>query len=121
MAFDETRQAWLPVAEAGFEHEQFAIYVWRSVRKTADTKTVKSRRSLKTEQDRVCGAVGRGKELVFCTRTGTALSAGNVRRDFRTVLDQAGLVGKDWTPRECGTASCRCSRPTTSRSRTSLG
>jgi site-specific recombinase XerD len=61
---------------------------------------VETLRALKTEQDRVCGAVGRGKELVFCTRTGTALSAGNVRRDFRTVLDQAGLVGKDWTPRE---------------------
>ncbi|MEV5704878.1 tyrosine-type recombinase/integrase [Actinoallomurus sp. NPDC052274] len=37
---------------------------------------------------------------VFCTRTGTALSAGNVRRDFRAVLDSAGLVGKEWTPRE---------------------
>jgi site-specific recombinase XerD len=37
---------------------------------------------------------------VFCTRTGTALSAGNVRRDFRAVLDRAGLVGREWTPRE---------------------
>jgi site-specific recombinase XerD len=37
---------------------------------------------------------------VFVTRTGKALSAGNVRRDFRKVVDRAGLNGKDWTPRE---------------------
>jgi len=37
---------------------------------------------------------------VFRTRTGTALSAGNVRRDIRAVLDDAGLVGQEWTPRE---------------------
>jgi hypothetical protein len=70
----------------GWDHEQFAVYVWRSVRKTGDTKTVKSRRSLllpercvevlrqlKAEQDRAHDAAGnawRG-ELVFCTRTGT--------------------------------------------------
>lgn len=29
------------------------------------------------------GHVQSRKDLVFCTRTGTALSAGNVRRDFR--------------------------------------
>jgi site-specific recombinase XerD len=37
---------------------------------------------------------------VFCTKNGTPLSAENVRRDFRKVLDRAGLVGTDWTPRE---------------------
>ncbi|WP_433179591.1 tyrosine-type recombinase/integrase [Actinoallomurus sp. CA-150999] len=115
VAFDEDRQTWCPVSEVGWEHEQFAVYVWRSVRKTGDTKTVKSRRSLrlpnrcvaalkalKAEQDRHRGAghARGGKDLVFCTRTGTALSAGNVRRDFRTALDSAGLVGKEWTPRE---------------------
>jgi hypothetical protein len=30
----------------GFDHEQFAIYVWRSVRASGDTKTEKSRRTL---------------------------------------------------------------------------
>lgn len=115
VAYDQNRQAWLPVTEAGWEHEQFAIYVWRSVRRTGDTKTVKSRRSLlipdrcvevlralKAEQDREDDATKRGrKELVFRTRTGTALSAGNVRRDFRAVLDTVpGLNAKDWTPRE---------------------
>lgn len=116
VAFDEGRQAWCPVTEVGWEHAEFAVYVWRSVRKTGDTKTVKSRRSLqlpdrcvdvlmalKAEQDRtqeLTDHPASGKELVFCTRTGTALSAGNVRRDFRAVLGKAGLVGQEWTPRE---------------------
>jgi site-specific recombinase XerD len=45
---------------------------------------------------------GRAGELVFATRTGTELSAGNVRRDFRKVISQAGtgLVPEEWTPRE---------------------
>lgn len=116
MTFDEGTQTWRPVADAGWDHDQFALHVWRSVRKTGDTKTIKSRRSLrlptrcvevlrelKTEQDQVreeAGSAWIGRELVFCTRTGTPLSAGNVRRDFRAVLDRAGLVGTEWTPRE---------------------
>ncbi|MFC9971442.1 hypothetical protein ACFVH6_11160 [Spirillospora sp. NPDC127200] len=32
--------------EAGWEHEQFAVYIWRSVRAGGRTKTKKSRRSL---------------------------------------------------------------------------
>jgi hypothetical protein len=31
---------------------------------------------------------------------GRELAAHNVRRDLRTILDAAGLTGKDWTPRE---------------------
>lgn len=38
--------------------------------------------------------------LVFITRTGRELEAHNVRRDFRKVIDQAGLAGEDWVPRE---------------------
>ncbi|MGP3933866.1 tyrosine-type recombinase/integrase [Nonomuraea sp. KM88] len=38
--------------------------------------------------------------LVFATRNGTAMSAGNVRREFRWVITRAGLVGSEWTPRE---------------------
>jgi hypothetical protein len=34
------------VTEAGFEHNKFAVYVWRSVREDGDTKTEKSRRTL---------------------------------------------------------------------------
>jgi integrase len=94
------------VGEAGWEHEEFATYVWRSVRAKGDTKTVKSRRSLKLprlcaealrelheEQDDTSG-------LVFRTQSGNALTAHNVRRDFRKILDRAGLVSKEWSPRE---------------------
>jgi integrase len=115
VAFDEGRRAWLPVAETGWEGEQFAVHVWRSVRKTGDTKTVKSRRSLllpqrcvevlqalRAEQDRARAAsvAWHGSDLVFGTKNGTPLSAENVRRDFRKVLDRADLIGTDWTPRE---------------------
>lgn len=116
VAFDEDRQTWRPVDEAGWEHEQFAVYVWRSVRRSGDTKTVKSRRSLllpsrcvevlkplMAERDRLredAGDAWHGSELVFCTKNGTALSSENVRRDFRKVIDRAELVGVEWTPRE---------------------
>jgi site-specific recombinase XerD len=38
--------------------------------------------------------------LVFVTRNGTSLNAHHVQRDFRKVIDAAGLIGKEWTPRE---------------------
>ena len=38
--------------------------------------------------------------LVYVTRYGTPLDARNVRRDFRKVIDAAGLPGRQWTPRE---------------------
>ncbi|WP_312888374.1 tyrosine-type recombinase/integrase [Nonomuraea rhodomycinica] len=39
-------------------------------------------------------------DLAFRTKNGTALTAHNVRRDFRKILDDADLPGKDWSPRE---------------------
>ncbi|MBO3747974.1 tyrosine-type recombinase/integrase [Streptosporangiaceae bacterium NEAU-GS5] len=39
-------------------------------------------------------------DLVFCTRTGTPVTAHNIRRDFRKVVQAAGLTGHDWSPRE---------------------
>ncbi|MEU4544874.1 tyrosine-type recombinase/integrase [Nonomuraea dietziae] len=55
-------------------------------------------------------AVGRGSvlptarwqdtKLIFCTRTGTPVTAHNVRRDFRKVVEEAGLTGREWSPRE---------------------
>jgi integrase len=39
-------------------------------------------------------------DLVFASEAGTPLDAANVRRGFRRVADAAGLIGKDWTPRE---------------------
>lgn len=108
VAHDTDRQAWVPVTEAGWDHAEFAVYVWRSERVTGDTKTRKSRRSLALPQRCVNAlralwemrAEQQGSSLVFATRTGKALSAGNVRRDFRKVVDRSGLNGKDWTPRE---------------------
>jgi hypothetical protein len=38
-------EQWRPVTEAGFDHEQVAVFVWRADR-GGDTKTPKSRRTL---------------------------------------------------------------------------
>jgi integrase len=106
---------WRPVTEAGFDHERFAVYVWRSVRVDGDTKTEKSRRTLELpkgavsalKEHRACqaaqrleaGGLWQDRGLVFCTQTGTPLDAHNVRRAFRGVTKAAGL-GKTWCPRE---------------------
>jgi integrase len=116
VAHDQDRNTWVPVASAGWTHEEFAIYVWRSVREGGDTKTKKSRRTLKLPQRcawaltdlwerqavarEAAGDEWQNNDLVFATRTGTALEAHNVRRDFRKVIGKAGLVGAEWTPRE---------------------
>jgi hypothetical protein len=42
VAWVEDAQQWQPIAEAGFDHEKFAVKVWRSVRADGDTKTEKS-------------------------------------------------------------------------------
>jgi integrase len=92
------------------------IMVWHSVRASGDTKTRKSRRTLELpqrcadalrlhydRQDQIRKRAGdrwHDNDLVFASRVGTALWAGNVRRSFRTVLAAAGLNSADWTPRE---------------------
>ncbi len=89
--------------------------VWRSVRVHGDTKTEKSRRTLALPQmavdalrahkdqqaaDRLAaGARQSEQDLVFATRTGAALDAANVRREFRAVCTAAD-IGQHWTPRE---------------------
>ncbi|MGN9789400.1 hypothetical protein ACTMTF_49020 [Nonomuraea sp. ZG12] len=73
------------------------------VRAESDTKTVKPRRSLKLP--RLCAEAPRELHeeqddtsgLVFRTQNGNAHT---VRRDSRKILDRAGLVGKEWSPRE---------------------
>ena len=106
---------WQPVAKAGFDHSKFAVYVWRSVRTDGDTKTEKSRRTLEIPDEAAealrehhkrqaaqrlrAGSAWQDNDLVFCTRNGTALAAGNVRRAFKAITKAAGL-GEDWTPRE---------------------
>jgi integrase len=89
--------------------------VWRSVRSHGDTKTEKSRRTLALPQmaadalrahkkrvaaDRhAAGKQWSEQDLVFATRSGAALDAANVRREFRAVC-RAAKIGESWTPRE---------------------
>ncbi|MEV5571973.1 tyrosine-type recombinase/integrase [Spirillospora sp. NPDC052269] len=115
VAHDVARGAWLPVTEVGWEHDEFAVYVWRSVRAGGYTKTPLSRRTLQLPRRCVYalavlwdGLAARGAEptcdgpdrLVFGTRNGTQMSAGNVRREFRRVIMRAGMEAAEWTPRE---------------------
>ena len=89
--------------------------VWRSVRADGDTKTEKSRRTLglpvmavdalrahkKRQEEELLAAGGQWDEhgLVFATRTGGALDAANVRREFKAAC-RAAKIGEHWTPRE---------------------
>jgi len=92
------------------------IMVWRSVRGGGDTKTRRSRRTLelpqrcadalrlhRERQDQIrrrAGVRWQDNDLVFASRVGTTLYAGNVRRSFRKITEVAGLDSADWTPRE---------------------
>jgi integrase len=107
--------SWQPVTKVGFDHEKFAIYVWCSVREHGDTKTEKSRRTLElpkevatalrdhhrrqAKQKLKAGTEWQDTDLIFCTRTGGPLDAGNVRRSFRGITRNA-KIGENWTPRE---------------------
>jgi integrase len=106
---------WQSVTEAGFKHERFAVYVWRSVRAHGDTKTEKSRRTLELPQQAAealrdhhkrqaaqrlkVGKAWQNRNFVFCSPVGTPLDAANVRRAFRLITKKAG-IGETWTPRE---------------------
>jgi len=106
---------WQPVTEAGFDHGQLAVFVWRSDRAGGDTKTPKSRRTLalarrcatalreqKIRQvaDRLAaGWLWQDHNLVFASTVGTPLDDHNVRRQFRKITESAGL-GSTWVPRE---------------------
>ena len=106
---------WQPVTAAGFDHEQLAVFVWRSDRAGGDTKTPKSRRTLalprrcaevlreqrvRQAQDRLAaGPLWQDHNLVFASAVGTPLDNHNVRREFRVITEAAGL-GTGWVPRE---------------------
>jgi integrase len=92
-----------------------SVAVWRSVRATGDTKTQKSRRTLalpwmaagalraqreRQDEDRaIAGEAWQDHGLVFTTRTGKAIDASNVRKQFKVACRAAGIEGT-WTPRE---------------------
>lgn len=115
VAWLDDEKAWRPVTAVGFDHERFAVHVWRSVRATGDTKTRKSRRTLElpsqvaetlrehhkrqAKQRLKAGKAWKNNNLVFCSPTGTPLDAANVRRAFRLITKKAG-IGEQWTPRE---------------------
>ena len=115
VAWVDDKTGWRPVTEVGFDHDELAVYVWRSVRKHGDTKTERSRRTLALPQEVTdalrlhrkrqarqklrAGKRWHDNNLVFCTRLGTPLDAGNVRRGFRAITRKAG-IGENWTPRE---------------------
>ena len=106
---------WQPVTEAGFDHDQLAVFVWRSDRAGGDTKTPKSRRTLalahrcsaalreqkiRQAADRLAaGRLWQDHNLVFASTIGTPLDDHNVRRQFRKITESAGL-GSRWVPRE---------------------
>jgi integrase len=91
------------------------VAVWRSDRAGGDTKTPKSRRTLRLAQiavdalrrrkagqaaDRLkAGEVWLDSGLVFTTTIGTMLDQHNIRRGFRQITRAAGL-GDEWVPRE---------------------
>ena len=94
---------------------QASAAVWRSVRSHGDTKTDKSRRTLalpemavnalRAHKERQAGERAAAdltwseRDLVFSARTGAALDAANVRREFKAACTAAN-IGANWTPRE---------------------
>jgi integrase len=106
---------WEPVSEAGFDHGQLAVFVWRAGRAGGDTKTPESRRTLalprrcvevlrehrvRQAQDRLAaGPLWQDDALVFASTVGTPMDDHNVRRQFRVITEAAGL-GTTWVPRE---------------------
>jgi integrase len=95
------------------------IMVWRTVRAHGDTKTVRSRRTLKLPEiviEALCIQQRRQAEerahagdqwqehgLVLTTTVGTPYESHNLRRDFRRVTAAAGL-GSRWVPKELWTS-----------------
>jgi len=95
------------------------IMVWRSVRAHGDTKTNRSRRTLKlpeiavealrTQQRHQAEERARAEDqwqehgLVFTTSVGTPFESHNLRREFRMVTAAAGL-GAGWVPKELRTS-----------------
>jgi integrase len=91
------------------------VAVWRSDRAGGDTKTQKSRRTLRLSEMAVCalkerkagqardrlraGELWQDTGLVFTTSVGTMLDQHNIRRQFRLITTAAGM-GEDWVPRE---------------------
>jgi integrase len=99
--------------------EAGTISVWRSARAHGDTKTNRSRRTLRIPQIAVealqeqlrrqaeerskAGELWQEHGLVFTTTVGTPYESHNLRRDFRKVTAAAG-PGARWVPKELRTS-----------------
>jgi integrase len=99
--------------------EAETVSVWRSVRAHGETKTQRSRRTLKLPAAAVkalrmheeqqakersdAGALWKEHGLIFVTSVGTPLESHNLRRDFRKVTKAAG-IGERWVPKELRTS-----------------
>ena len=99
--------------------EAGTISVWRSAQAHGDTKTNRSRRTLKlpeiavealrgqrrrqAEEHSGAGEMWQEHGLVFTTSVGTGYESHNLRRDFRRVTAAAGL-GARWVPKELRTS-----------------
>jgi integrase len=61
-------EQWRPVTEAGFDHDQVAVFVWRAERAGGDTKTPKSggRWRCRGSASRRCGSIGCGRLRTGC-------------------------------------------------------
>jgi integrase len=99
--------------------EAGTVSVWRSVRAHGDTKTQRSRRTLKLPEIAVealhqqmrrqadersnAGELWQEHGLVFTTTVGTPYESHNLRRDFSRVTKAAG-IGAQWVPKELRTS-----------------
>jgi integrase len=60
---------------------------------------LRAHKTRQAEERLAADAHGSEHDLVFATRTGGALDAANVRREFKAVC-KAAKIGEHWTPRE---------------------
>jgi integrase len=121
---------WQPVSEAGFDHEQLAVLVWRADRAGA----IRRRRSpagrwrYRVDARRHCGRSGYGRLRTGsrrgrCGRITTLYSRRPSARRWMTTMygGSSGQLPKRpaWARRGCresfGTRSCRCCRRTACR------
>jgi integrase len=92
--------------------EAGTVAVYRSVRRTGETKTEKSRRVFQIPEIAIealrelvltqaaartkAGTAWKETNLVFCTSLGGPMYATDVRMEFKLITEKAGL-GRDWT------------------------
>ena len=115
VAWIEEEGGWRPVTEAGFDHERFAIYVWRSVRANGDTKTEKSRRTLELPGQAADALrehhVRQAKERLAAGARGRITASSSPARQGRRWTHPTSAArsrrspgrpgsGENWTPRE---------------------